>query len=99
MHRMRPHVNTDPIEAIAILALMVVDMNLQQGINNSLDSKLDNAFNALDDANANNDQSACNVLGSFVNAVEAQRGKKITDDQADALVERANAITNIICPI
>ena len=74
------------------LAGTVKTYNLQEGIENSLDSKLESVLNALDDINANNDISGVNSLEAFINAVEAQRGKKITDDQADKLTADAQAI-------
>lgn len=67
-------------------------MNLHQGIENSLDAKLDAAVQALDDINQNNDVAAINTLGAFINAVEAQRGKKITEADADALIAAAQEI-------
>ncbi|MBI3290364.1 hypothetical protein HYZ78_03120 [Candidatus Microgenomates bacterium] len=74
----------------------VESFNLQQGINNSLDAKLDAALNALDDLNENNDQAAINSLQAFINAVEAQRGSQITNEQADELVNRAQEIINTL---
>jgi hypothetical protein len=84
--------SVDPITAIEGLAVTVIQMNLQNGIENSLDSKLDAAVNALMDANVNNDGAACNSLASFISAVEAQRGKKITSAQADQLIAAAQQI-------
>ncbi|MHC4533129.1 MAG: FIMAH domain-containing protein [Planctomycetota bacterium] len=83
---------TDPAQAIIDLINTVEGMNLQQGIDNSLDAKLDAAANALDDVNNNNDVAAINSLNSFINAVEAQRGSKLTDEQADTLIADAEAI-------
>jgi len=85
-------VQSDPAVAILDLIDTVEDMNLQQGIDNSLDAKLDAAANALDDVNQNNDVAAINSLNAFINAVEAQRGARITDAQADELIARANSI-------
>src|SRR5687768_6786125 len=84
------------VEAIEELAITVFDMNLQNGIENSLDSKLDAALGALDDANASNDVAACNTLGAFINAVEAQRGMKITNAQADQLIAAAQEIRSML---
>ncbi len=70
----------------------VMALNLQQGISNSLDVKLDAALNALDDVNVNNDVAAINSLEAFVHAVEAQRGKSITETDADELIADARAI-------
>ena len=74
------------------LAVDIVELNLQNGIENSLDVKLDAALQALVDINANNDVAAVNSLQAFINAVEAQRGNKIPAADADALIAAAQAI-------
>ena len=84
--------SVDPVAAVENLALTVVQMNLQNGIANSLDSKLDAAVAVLIDVNVNNDGAACNSLAAFINAVEAQRNKKITNAQADQLITSAQQI-------
>lgn len=81
-----------PEENIANLASAVMNLNLANGISNSLDSKLDTVLNALDDMNENNDAAACNSLSSFINAVEAQSGKQISESDAAALIADAMAI-------
>ncbi|GEM_PF-3499820 len=81
--------SVDPVSAIQQLAESVAAMNLQNGIENSLDAKLDAALEALDDLNTNNDVAACNALSAFISAVEAQRGNKLTDAQADQLIAAA----------
>lgn len=81
-------------EGIQELIELVESYNLQQGIDNNLDAKLDAALNALDDVNQNNDQAAINTLYSFINAVEAQSGTKITIEQTDALIFEAQRIIN-----
>ena len=86
----------DPAQAISVLIGTVEDMNLQQGIDNSLDAKLDSALNALDDVNENNDVAAVNSLQALINAVEAQRENKITDEQADILVAAAQDIIDLL---
>lgn len=80
------------VEAIQTLVDIVTGFNLQQGINNSLDTKLENAQGALSDANENNNMAAINSLYAFINAVEAQRGNQISAEQADILVAAANSI-------
>jgi hypothetical protein len=82
----------DPVGMIANLVGLVTGYNLQQGIDNSLDAKLAAALDALEDVNANNDAAAVNKLEAFIGEVEAQRGKRITDEQADALGADAQAI-------
>jgi len=74
----------------------VNDLNLQQGIDNSLDAKLDTAMQALEDINTNNDVAAINSLQAFINAVEAQRGKQISDTDADTLIAAAQEIIALI---
>ena len=70
----------------------VISLNLQTGISNSFDAKLDAVFDALDDINENNDVSVVNALYAFINAVEAQRGKQISEADADDLIAAAQAI-------
>ena len=71
-------------------------MNLSTGITNSLDAKLDAVLNALDDLNANNDVAATNGLYALMNAVEAQRDKKLTPLEADELIAAAQAIIDLL---
>jgi probable HAF family extracellular repeat protein len=78
-----------PEESLGELASWVADLNLQAGIDNSLDAKLGCALNALGDVNANNDAAAINTLQAFINAVEAQRGDKIGEADADMLMAKA----------
>lgn len=89
----------NPVVSLENLTSFVASLNLQQGIDNSLDSKLDAALSAFNDANANNDGAACNSLQAFINAVNAQRGTKITDLQAEELERKALNIRSLLgCP-
>jgi hypothetical protein len=81
-----------PAEATQDLIDTVKELNLQQGIENNLDVKLDAVLQALDDLNQHNDVAAVNALQAFINAVEAQRGKALTEAQADQLIDMAQAI-------
>jgi len=72
------------------------EINASNGVLNSLDAKLESAFEALDDVNENNDLSAVNKLQAFINAVEAQRGKHISEDEADSLVAAAQEIIDML---
>ena len=85
-----------PSEATVNLIDQVDSLYLQQGIDNSLDAILDTALQALDDMNQNNDVAAVNAMQAFINAVEAQRGKKLTTTEADALIADAQAIIEAI---
>lgn len=67
------------------------DMGLQAGIENSLVSKLANAFASIEKGQ---EGAAINKLEAFINECEAQRGNKLTNEQADALIEAAQWIVN-----
>ena len=72
------YVFDDPIsppDAIAALIQWVSSLNLAQGLENSLDSKLSNAQAALESVKGGDASTACNKLDSFSNAVEAQQDK------------------------
>jgi hypothetical protein len=70
----------------------VISLNVQGGVSNAFDAKLDAVMNAIDDTNEQNNVAAQNAMYAFMNAVEAQRGKKLTDTQATQLVNVAEAI-------
>jgi DNA-binding beta-propeller fold protein YncE len=73
-------------EAVQILIENVEEMNLQQGIENGLDAKLQNVQDSLEAFNADNRNDAINKLNAFINAVETQRNNKISNEQADYLI-------------
>jgi hypothetical protein len=81
-----------PAQQIAALGATVQSFNLIQGVENSLDSKLDAAQAALAAARANSVGTACNQLGAFLNYTQAQAGQKLTQAQADQLISFANQI-------
>jgi hypothetical protein len=64
-------------------------LNLQHGIENSLEAKLEAARK---DVNKNNNAAAINALKAFSNEVRAQSGKKIPDGTADTLIAAAQRI-------
>jgi len=74
-----------PAQAIQNLIDLVLSMELPKGTENSLISNLDTAIDKLEDSNPNNDSVTCGILGSFVNKVDAQDGKKLATDQAETL--------------
>lgn len=84
------------IDTIEALITETQNFNLKQGISNSLDAKLQNTKDALEAKNAGKRQDAINKLESFINAVEAQRNKAITNEQANLLIAMTN---NIIAQI
>jgi hypothetical protein len=86
----------DPVELLLKLVQDVRNMNLEKGIENSLVAKLEAALQVLDDVNENNDVAAINSLEAFINLVEAQRGKQISDTDADALIVAAQQIIDLL---
>jgi len=86
----------EPEQLLADLIDYVAGLNFQNGIANSLDAKLDAVLQALDDLNENNDVAAVNALNAFINAVEAQRGNKIPEEDADALIDAAQQIIDLL---
>lgn len=74
-----------PAQAIQVLIDEVISMNLPKGTETSLISNLDSAIEKLADDNPENDSAACGELGSFINKVDAQDGKKLTAEQAATL--------------
>ena len=87
------HYVDDPVEMINDVIEDIEDMGLCHGIENSLTQKLNNVIQSLGNGQTN---AAINQLNAFINQVEAQRGKKLTDEQADALVNVAQQIIDYI---
>ena len=50
----------------------------------------------MDDSNDKNDGAAVNALQALINSAEAQRGKKISDADADALIDAVNKAISLI---
>jgi hypothetical protein len=82
--------------ALGSLVDLVDTIDVSGGTVNSLLAKLNSALASLSDDNTRNDGAAVNALQAFINAVEAQRGKKISDADADALVPAAQQIIALI---
>ena len=87
---------SDPSPFIQALIQDVIDLNLQQGISNSLDTKLAAVLQALDDVKQNNNVAAINVLEAFINAIEAQRDIHIPEADAIELIADAQAIIALL---
>ena len=79
-------------DTIDALINVTKSLNLKQGIENSLDAKLQNAKDALNAKNANQRQDAINKLQAFINEVDAQRNKSITNEQANLLIAMTNNV-------
>ncbi len=89
-----------PPEAVVGLILDLINevtlLNLQNGIENAFDSKLENVIASLDAANAGQRNDAANKLDAFINAVEAQRGNALSDTEADNLIAKATEILSCL---
>ena len=85
------NVNEPVVEAPTIPELIesVEGLELPRGLENSLVKKLENAQKNLDKGDLD---EACEKLGSFIDQVAAQSGKKIDPADAEALIADAEAI-------
>ncbi|MFH1726581.1 MAG: LamG-like jellyroll fold domain-containing protein [Elusimicrobiota bacterium] len=81
------------IDAVEDLPVTIEVLDLPAGTESSLTSKAANAAAAAEKGGA---KAAANMLEAFINQVEAQRGKKLTDEEADLLIAFArNAIAGL----
>ena len=78
-----------PAQATEDLITTVESLELAQGVENSLKAPLEAAIDALE---RGNDKAAIGQLNAFINHVEAQRGKKLSEEEADSLIETAERI-------
>ncbi|HVB95081.1 MAG TPA: hypothetical protein VND41_00580 [Nitrososphaerales archaeon] len=78
-----------PAQSTSSLISLVNSMNLPSGTTTSLVSKLSAALSSI---NSGNDNAAVNQLNAFINEVNAQTGKAITQSQAQTLTYDAQAI-------
>jgi hypothetical protein len=76
-------------ESIDLIIEDVEEMDLPQGVEDSLLSVLEAALNSIDTGNEN---AAIHQLQAFMRMVEAMRGNKLTDAEADELIAAAQAI-------
>ena len=72
------------------------DLNLSKGITNALDSKLENAVDAYVGGALGSSTTVVNKLNGYINSVNAQRGKKLTNEEADKLVGDAEYIQVLV---
>lgn len=83
--------NQDAQAIIDQLVSDIIDLNLERGVSNSLDGKLQSVLRVLDDMNSNNDVAAIASLYAFISYVEAQRGRMLAEETACDLIESAEA--------
>jgi hypothetical protein len=80
-----------PTQAISDLVSILDSLGFRQGIR-----LLESALRLLDPANIG---AACNQLSAFIHQVEAQSGKKLTEERATALIASATQIRAALeCP-
>ncbi|MDP6512603.1 MAG: DUF5011 domain-containing protein [SAR202 cluster bacterium] len=80
-------------EAAQNIVNLIIDLELPNGVQNSLSAPLNTASTILSDNNTNNDGAACGKLNAFTNQVDAKEGSgKLTQEQADELRQAADAI-------
>jgi len=80
-------------EAIEDLIALVISMDLNKGLTKALTTKL---YEAIDYLNSGDNAGAVDALNAFINHVEAQRGKKLTNEQADQLIAETQHIIDAI---
>lgn len=81
------------IKATHDLITEIEALNLPGGTENNLVSKLNDAIKLFEKENLN---GAIHKLGDFIDYANAQRGKKLTDGQADMLIDYAQWIIDNI---
>jgi len=88
---------------IQTLKADVISLNLAQGLNSNLLSKLDVALRLASDNNQNNDSAVSHIMGAFINVVAAHSGNDIPPDiAADLTLDAEHVIWEIsggTCPI
>jgi hypothetical protein len=82
-----------PVTVDQVLINYIQNLEIISGLKNSLAAKIENALTSLNDGHC---ETAINQLNAFINQVEAQRGKKLTDEEADNLISYAQAIIDAI---
>ena len=87
---------SDPVVLLNDLIQQVIDLELHHGFENSLLAKLDTALRKLQDGNEANDKAAVNSLTAFINAINAQSGNKISEEDANNLITAAQQIIDMI---
>ena len=85
-----------PAIFLADLSELVISLDLPSGLASSLTAKLGDAESVLADSNPNNDQAAVNKLEDFINQLNALRGKRIPDVEADELIAIAEQIIDFL---
>ena len=83
-------------ELIEELIKDIEQMNIKQGISNSLDAKLSGTLASLEALNSDKRNDAINKLEAVISETEAQREKFLTNEQADYIISEAYRIIDQI---
>jgi hypothetical protein len=81
------------IDSVDDMPALIESVTLPQGVENSLLSTVSNAQKSLDKGNT---KAATKQMRAFINSVKAQRGKKISDEDAQTLIDFAEKVINQI---
>lgn len=81
------------IYALADLPVILGDMTIDSGLKGSLLAKVRNAIEARERGNPD---AAVNLLEAFIDAVQAQSGKKITAADARTLIDFASEVISLL---
>lgn len=87
-----------PIPEVMVECLCddVDTIDLPKGTEKSLNASLDTTTKVLEDSNPKNDVAAINALEAFINKIEAQRGKKMLEADANALIAKTRDIIAVL---
>jgi hypothetical protein len=89
-------IGASPAEQLADLEILIPTFGLPPGTENSLLAKVRAAADSLAHGNTT---AACNQLNALINEAQAQSGKKLTQEQAKAIIDAAQAIRSALaCP-
>ena len=84
----------DPISALNALVELITGLDLPQGIESSLIAKVNRALQLLE---AGNEAAAINVLEAFILELEGQKGNQVSVNDADTLIDAAQAVIDRLC--
>jgi fructose-bisphosphate aldolase class 1 len=81
-------VNRSAVSLDALIGI-IISLKIPKGLKNSLFSKLENVLHSLENYKI---KAAIYQLRAFINFVEAQRGKKLSREEAKELMSTARSI-------
>ena len=91
-----PDVPENPITLLSQLIDTVAELEIPRTVQRQLDNRLRTVVDKLEDHNPDNDVAAKNKLDALIHSVEAQRGKRIPEADADTLIEAALRVIAVL---